>query len=68
VPDRRSGGGGRTDAAGSIDHPRHRSADLACRAAHRPFDLAHAPGSTERYDYGFVPARLFKAVAFNFVA
>jgi len=31
-----------------------------------PFDLAHVPGSTDRFDYGFVPPRLFEAVAADF--
>jgi hypothetical protein len=33
-----------------------------------PFDLAHAPGSDERFDYGFIPPRLFEAVAADFEA
>jgi hypothetical protein len=33
-----------------------------------PFDLAHVPGSGERFDYGFIPPRLFEAVAANFAA
>jgi hypothetical protein len=28
-----------------------------------PFDLVRAPGSAERFDYGFIPPRLFEAVA-----
>jgi hypothetical protein len=28
-----------------------------------PFDLAHVPGSSDRFDYGFIPPRLFEAVA-----
>ena len=31
-----------------------------------PFDLAHVPGSNDRFDYGFVPPRLFEAVAADF--
>jgi len=31
-----------------------------------PFDLAHVPGSNDRFDYGFVPPRLFAAVAADF--
>jgi hypothetical protein len=31
-----------------------------------PFDLAHVPGSEERFDYGFVPPRLFATVASDF--
>jgi hypothetical protein len=31
-----------------------------------PFDLAHLPGSSERFDYGFLPPRLFQAVAAGF--
>jgi hypothetical protein len=33
-----------------------------------PFDLAHVPGSRDRFDYGFVPPRLFAAVAADFAA
>ncbi len=33
-----------------------------------PFDLAHVPGSSDRFDYGFVPPRLFQAVANDFAA
>jgi hypothetical protein len=33
-----------------------------------PFDLAHIPGSSDRFDYGFVPPRLFEAVALDFAA
>jgi hypothetical protein len=33
-----------------------------------PFDLAHVPGSSDRFDYGFVPPRLFAAVAGDFAA
>jgi hypothetical protein len=33
-----------------------------------PFDLAHVPGSNERFDYGFAPPRLFEAVAADFAA
>jgi len=33
-----------------------------------PFDLAHLPGSGSRFDYGFVPPRLFEAVARDFKA
>jgi hypothetical protein len=33
-----------------------------------PFDLAHAPGSSDRFDYGFVPPRLFAAVTADFAA
>jgi hypothetical protein len=32
-----------------------------------PFDLAHVPGSNDRFDCGFVPPRLFEAVAADFV-
>lgn len=28
-----------------------------------PFDLAHLPGSDDRFDYGFMPPRLFEAAA-----
>ena len=28
-----------------------------------PFDLAHLPGSNDRFDYGFMPPRLFEAAA-----
>ena len=31
-----------------------------------PFDLAHAPGSSDRFDYGFIPPRLFEAIAAAF--
>lgn len=31
-----------------------------------PFDLARVPGSPDRFDYGFVPPRLFAAVAGHF--
>ena len=31
-----------------------------------PFDLAHLPGSQDRFDYGFIPPRLFEAVALDF--
>jgi hypothetical protein len=31
-----------------------------------PFDLAHVPGSGERFDYGFIPPRLFESVAADF--
>ena len=33
-----------------------------------PFDLAHIPGSSDRFDYGFIPPRLFEAVARDFAA
>jgi hypothetical protein len=33
-----------------------------------PFDLAHVPGSSDRFDYGFVPPRLFDLVAAQFAA
>ena len=33
-----------------------------------PFDLAHVPGSSDWYDYGFVPPRQFAAVAADFGA
>lgn len=33
-----------------------------------PFDLARIPGSRDRFDYGFVPPRLFQAVAADFAA
>lgn len=33
-----------------------------------PFDLAHLPGSDDRFDYGFVPPRLFEAAAAGFAA
>lgn len=33
-----------------------------------PFDVAHLPGSSDRFDYGFVPPRLFEAVAADFAA
>ena len=33
-----------------------------------PFDLAHIPGSRERFDYGFIPPRLFQTVAADFAA
>jgi hypothetical protein len=32
-----------------------------------PFDLARVPGSNARFDYGFVPPRLFEAVALDFM-
>lgn len=31
-----------------------------------PFDLAKVPGSSNRFDYGFIPPRLFEAVATAF--
>jgi hypothetical protein len=31
-----------------------------------PFDLAHVAGSSDRFDYGFIPPRLFTAVAADF--
>lgn len=31
-----------------------------------PLDLAHVPGSTDKFDYGFVPERFFSALAANF--
>ncbi|MGD0109745.1 MAG: hypothetical protein ABSC06_37830 [Rhodopila sp.] len=31
-----------------------------------PFDLAHVPGTDERFDHGFVPPRLFEAVVKDF--
>ena len=31
-----------------------------------PFDLAHRPDSDDRFDYGFIPPRLFDAVARDF--
>ncbi|PPQ28682.1 growth inhibitor PemK [Rhodopila globiformis] len=31
-----------------------------------PFDLARVPGANDRFDYGFVPPRLFAAVAADF--
>jgi hypothetical protein len=31
-----------------------------------PFDLAHVPGADDRFDYGFVPLRLFEVVARDF--
>jgi hypothetical protein len=31
-----------------------------------PFDLVHIPGSNDRFDYGFVPPRLFAAVTADF--
>jgi hypothetical protein len=33
-----------------------------------PFDLAQVPGTNDRFDYGFVPPRLFAAVAADFAA
>ena len=33
-----------------------------------PFDLAHLPGSDDRFDYGFVPLHLFEAAATGFAA
>jgi hypothetical protein len=33
-----------------------------------PFDLACVPGSNGRFDYGFIPPRLFTAVANDFAA
>ena len=33
-----------------------------------PFDLAHLPGSDDRFDYGFMPPRLFEAAAAGFAA
>lgn len=33
-----------------------------------PFDLAHLPGSDDRFDYGLVPPRLFEAAAAGFAA
>jgi hypothetical protein len=33
-----------------------------------PFDLVHVPGSSDRFDYGLVPPRLFRAVAAEFAA
>lgn len=33
-----------------------------------PFDLAHLPGSADRYHYGFVPDRFFSSVALSFAA
>ena len=33
-----------------------------------PFDLGHIPGSSDRFDYGFIPPRLFEAVAADFAA
>ena len=33
-----------------------------------PFDLVHVPGTRDRFDYGFVPPRLFQAVATDFAA
>lgn len=33
-----------------------------------PFDVAHLPGSRDRFDYGFVPPRFFEAVAADFAA
>lgn len=33
-----------------------------------PFDVAHLPGSDDRFDYGFVPPRLFAAIAADFAA
>ncbi|HYF09035.1 MAG TPA: hypothetical protein VD970_15540 [Acetobacteraceae bacterium] len=33
-----------------------------------PFDLAPRPGSDGRFDYGFIPPRLFEAIAADFAA
>ncbi len=33
-----------------------------------PFDLAHVPGTTDRFDHGFIPPRLFEAIASDFRA
>jgi hypothetical protein len=33
-----------------------------------PFDLAHIPGSADRFDYGFVPPALFEAFRDAFIA
>jgi len=33
-----------------------------------PFDLARVPGAMDRFDYGFVPPRLFEAVVTSFKA
>jgi hypothetical protein len=33
-----------------------------------PFDLAHLPGASDRFDYGFVPPSLFGAVVADFAA
>jgi hypothetical protein len=33
-----------------------------------PFDVTHLPGSSDRFDYGFVPPRFFAAVAADFAA
>jgi hypothetical protein len=33
-----------------------------------PFDLAHLPGSIDRYHYGFVPERFFSSVTLSFAA
>lgn len=33
-----------------------------------PFDVAHVPGSSDRFDYGFVPPRLFEVITRNFKA
>ncbi len=33
-----------------------------------PFDLARIPGSAGRFDYGFIPPRLFAAIAEDFAA
>jgi hypothetical protein len=33
-----------------------------------PFDLSHVRGSSERFDYGFIPPRLFEVVAADFAA
>jgi hypothetical protein len=33
-----------------------------------PFDVGHLPGSSDRFDYGFVPPRFFEAVAADFAA
>lgn len=31
-----------------------------------PFDLANVPGSTDRFDYGFVPPQFFAMITDNF--
>ncbi|MGI9170674.1 MAG: hypothetical protein ACR2FH_10975 [Caulobacteraceae bacterium] len=33
-----------------------------------PFDLAHLPGSADRYHHGFVPERFFSSVTLSFAA
>ncbi|MEI9986768.1 MAG: hypothetical protein WDN69_28520 [Aliidongia sp.] len=33
-----------------------------------PFDLSPIPGSSDRFDYGFIPPRLFDAIAADFAA